>query len=334
MRYLILSLCLLSLTATSHAQQPLPRLRAEGNRLVDPQGNTVVLRGVSLPYLSQKRDRSVNERIDMATDTSQGWYAKVIRLPLFGPHRSLDPNQADEAYIRAAVEHCTQRGVYCIIDLHFIDDLAKRLPHTHYFWYHIAQRYKDHPNVIFELYNEDSYRNQESPRTWSQTKRMITPIAQMVRERAPDTLLLVSTPEWSHVFDGIIEDPMEIDNIAYVAHIYPRHPRKAWDDAAALAKHHPVFVTEFGWQQEGGTGSKVTRGTTREFGLPFLKFMEAHGMSYTAFTFDNEHGPSMFDKEWNLLGGEDYCGQTIKQWLADHQNAHTSAPPASTSPAP
>src|SRR5690242_5815468 len=62
-----------------------PWLSTSGRSIKDPQGNTVILRGVSLIDLSvaDASTRTVTQRIDMATDNANGWYAHVIRLPVY-----------------------------------------------------------------------------------------------------------------------------------------------------------------------------------------------------------------------------------------------------------
>ena len=161
--YIFIFIAILTTVATA---EPLPRLRAHGNSIIDEKGKPVILRGVSIPYLSQARDRSVTQRIDMAVDE---WKANVIRLPLFGPHRSLDPVLAHEKYIKDAVAHCVTKGIYCIIDLHFIDDLRTRLPYVHHFWYYVV-RYMPITECYFELYNEDDFGGDKNSRSWTEYK--------------------------------------------------------------------------------------------------------------------------------------------------------------------
>ena len=302
----------LSLVSAISAEPP-PRLHAQGNKLVDPQGKEVILRGVSIPYLSQKRDRTVEERISMAHALG----ARVVRLPLYDRHRSLDPLGANEAYIRSAVQQATSLGMYAIIDFHAGDDLKQRVPNAHYFWHEIAPLYKDQPNVIFELYNEDSYFPNKKGRPWPEFKKLITPVVKVAREKAPETLLLVSAPAWSHQLEGIVEDPIDDSNVAYVSHLYPSHGKEFWQQAIDVKQHYPVFITEFGWQNAGAQVNFTHRSTTRKWGNAFQEFLNANGFSWTAFCFDNEHAPVMFDKDWNLLGGDDYCGEAIVSWLRE-----------------
>src|SRR5512138_956739 len=68
-----------------------PWLSVSGRFIKDPQGNTVVLRGVSLTDVSvaDSRARNAVALINMATNEADGWYARVIRLPVY-------PNAIDQ----------------------------------------------------------------------------------------------------------------------------------------------------------------------------------------------------------------------------------------------
>ena len=108
-RYAERIVVLILLCATTlHAA--IPPLHVDGNRIKDPNGNVVVLRGVSLidlGFLEGWQGGAVN-MIDRLTDktdaqgTWPGWYTRVIRIPIAPPdvsdgwpHR-WDPN--DDAF--------------------------------------------------------------------------------------------------------------------------------------------------------------------------------------------------------------------------------------------
>jgi hypothetical protein len=138
--------------------------------------------------------------------------------------------------------------------------------------------------------------------------------------------LLVGCPEWDLQTKDIADDPIDDANVAYVSHLYPTHPRELWADAAELAKSQPVFVTEFGWDAKGGHA--VIRGNSRDFGEPFGRHLQENGMSWTAFCFDHSIEPVMFDKAWNLLGGNQYGGEMIQSWLEKYKNQDWPPAPA------
>src|SRR6185436_16111664 len=62
-----------------------PWLSVSGRFIKDPQGNNVVLRGVSLVDVSvaNSRPRNAATLTNMLTDDVNGWYARVVRFPVY-----------------------------------------------------------------------------------------------------------------------------------------------------------------------------------------------------------------------------------------------------------
>src|SRR5947207_6207897 len=62
-----------------------PWLTTQGRFIKDPSGNTVILRGVSLvdTGVADTRTRNAVTQINMVTDNAAGWYARVVRLPVY-----------------------------------------------------------------------------------------------------------------------------------------------------------------------------------------------------------------------------------------------------------
>ena len=66
-------------------------LHTEGKYIKDDSSNIVILKGVSLIDLgvidhdiwNKRGGKKAKDLIDMATDANNGWYAKVIRLPVY-----------------------------------------------------------------------------------------------------------------------------------------------------------------------------------------------------------------------------------------------------------
>jgi len=102
----------------------------------------------------------------------QRWKVNLIRVPLaqdrwFG--KTLHQTDGGVAYRRIVdqlVENCAAAGAYIDLDLHWSNrgqwsneggKLAQHpMPdgHSVTFWRDVAVRYKNHPNVLFDLYNE------------------------------------------------------------------------------------------------------------------------------------------------------------------------------------
>jgi len=317
-----------SIQVTSPAQTSkatnIPWLSVAGRDIKDPSGNTVILRGVSLVDLAvaNSRTRNVNALIDMATDHANGWYANVVRLPVYPdaidgqPGWKADPDAYFTKYLDPAIQYCISKQIYCIIDWHYVKDYNSSDVDTatRAFWNYVAPKYAGTPNVIFELYNEPIY-----PDKWSTWKTTAQPWVDVIRVAAPKNLILIGGPRWSQNVAEAATNPFTGSNVVYVAHIYPGHGgQSVWDSWFGNSSNTvPYFITEWGWQQGGGV---PTSGTKSGYGIPFSAYLDSKGVSWTAWVFDSYWQPIMFDAKWNLLGGENYMGQFTKDFLYKHRN--------------
>lgn len=63
----------------------LPPLARDGNKIVDPSGNEVILRGVNIADPGEQsrdwRGQTAPETFELATDESEGWYTNIVRIP-------------------------------------------------------------------------------------------------------------------------------------------------------------------------------------------------------------------------------------------------------------
>ncbi len=301
-----------------------PWLTVSGRYIKDPNGNIVILRGVSIVDVSvaDSRSRNAPALIDMATDNANGWYARVMRFPVYPdaidqqPGWLANPDAYFNNHLNPAIQRCISRQIYCIIDWHYIKDYNSSAVDTatRNFWSYIAPKYKDVPNVIFELYNEPI-----NPDSWSTWKTWAQPWVNIIRAVAPNNLILIGGPRWSQNVAEAATNPFSGGNIAYVAHIYPQHGgQSTWDawfgNSSATV---PYFITEWGWQNGGAS---PTSGTLSGYGTPFSNYLDSKGVSWTAWVFDDYWQPVMFDTSWNLLGGENYMGQFTKDFLNRHRN--------------
>jgi len=302
----------------------IPWLSISGRYIKDPDGNNVILRGVSLVDVSvaNSRTRNANALIDMATDHADGWYARVIRLPVYPdaidgePGWRADPDAYFTKHLDPAVQHCISKQIYCIIDWHYIKDYNSSDVDTatRAFWNYVAQKYASTPNVIFELYNEPIY-----PDDWRTWKTTAQPWVDIIRTEAPKNLILIGGPRWSQNVAEATTSPFTGSNLVYVAHIYPGHGgQSVWDSwFGDSSSKVPYFITEWGWQQGGGA---PTSGTKSVYGEPFSAYLDSKGVSWTTWVFDDYWQPIMFDASWNLLGGEAYMGEFTKDFLYQHRN--------------
>jgi endoglucanase len=307
----------------SAAALALPALQVDGNRILGPAGNTVTLRGVSVLAPEHNAEchgcgsRPIPTVIGQTANAADGWYSRVVRIPITTKYAK-DPAVSFAKYIQPNVEAAIANNLYVIIDLHFVADYGGSRGITQAyvksFWDYVAPKYANHPNVIFELFNEPI-----NPDDWQTWKAFIQPVVSSIRGQGIDNLILMGGPQWSTRVNEAAADPIEGGNIAYVYHIYPNQgPASAANlDArfGAAAQKIPVIITEFGWGPRGKYSGGVAIGTTSEWGAPFRDYMDARPhISWVGWIFDTFWKPMYFTPDWQLLGGE-YQGQFMKDWL-------------------
>lgn len=296
------------------------RLHVEGNKIVNDQGDQVILKGVNIAdpeHLNTKENtRPGVSAHSVAMNAVNEYNAKVIRLPIlpgspkYPTEGWFGPENGGEDYfnnhIDPLVTTLTSQNIYVIIDLHYISDYLKLKNKVLDFWEFMAPKYKDNPYVIYELMNEPIL-----PDDWNTFKRVIAqPGVDMIRKHAPETLIIVGSPYWSSHLQDISSNPVEANNIIYTAHIYSNQRESTWEkNYGEVMDKYPVMVTEWGFEKGG------VEGGTQDFGIPFMNFLKKRNLSWTAWCFDNRWGPRMFDNDWNLLDGHGGMGQFVKDNL-------------------
>jgi hypothetical protein len=308
----------------------LPWLHVEGNAIKDPNGNTVILRGVDLIDLAatEQWEGGIKKMIDRLTDpndtqgSSPGWATKILRLAVApadaggGTPVGYQPGiQYYERFLRPTVDYAREKGLYAIIDWHYVDDTTKHEDTTLAFWQDIAPHFATDTNVLFELYNEPI-----NSGTWSTVKTDMQTWYNAVRAVAPNNVVLVGTPNWSQNVGDASSDPLDGTNLVYVAHMYPTHwqSQSLKNQITTAAMTVPVFMTEWGFQQE--SMQTILQGTITSYGDPLKQFIEERGLSWSAWCASSSWGPPMFAKDYSLLVGEGEMGGFVKDWLWERKD--------------
>jgi endoglucanase len=191
-------LCLTAATvsapaSSASAASELAPLHVEGNRLVDPSGRPVVLRGVNrsgTEYMCAEDLGIADGPIDQASIAAmRGWRANAVRIPL-NEHcwLGVDDGAPTPAYVGEAYRQTIEsyarllvaNGLYAIIDLHWSApegqnaDRVRPMPNTSYseeFWTSVADRFKNDGRVVFDLFNEPVPNNNQNDATDDAARR-------------------------------------------------------------------------------------------------------------------------------------------------------------------
>jgi endoglucanase len=306
----------------------LPWLHTEGNKIKDPAGKTVILRGLDTQDIGELYQQGnlfkvltlITNKKDSASE-SPGWYTDVVRL-------AVDPIGGDfETYyknvMKPAVDTLTKLGVYVIIDNHFIEDVQSNVEYTNKFWKFFAPKFKDYSNVMFEVYNEPV----NFSMSWKQFRDgYMQPWVDLIRNYAPHNLILAGCPIYSQEIGESDIYPLKGENILYVAHIYPLHYKNANNrqKVERAAKVNPVIITEWGFSNTVSSGSmNLLGGTITGYGKPIVDWMNGMGLSWTAWCADDDWEPAMFTRgTWGLKTGEGEMGGYVKDLLYQYRDSN------------
>jgi hypothetical protein len=284
-------------------------------------GKVVTLRGVALADLSevdtQRAPMNVDKILDLVSDPSQGWYARVVRLTVFPSDWLPDPMGYLTQHLIPAVEHAAQRKLYVIVDWHEISDPVTTGMRTEQFWTTAAPLLAGYTHVLIEVFNEVQSMNIN---TWAAFKQVAQPWVDMIRTSAKSQVILIGGPSWDQQIGGAATDPFVGDNLAYVGHIYPGIDPGVWGPGGPItqaAQVVPVMITEWGYQLGGAV---PTNGTQTNFGNPLREYIDADRLSWTAWCADTVWAPPIFDMNWQPQTGDGEMGAFTKQWLDDTKN--------------
>lgn len=309
-------------TAATHESvrvtAPPKELRAVGNQLQTPDGQSVWLQGVNVASLEWRAEgEHLLESIAVAIDE---WNANVIRLPVndafwYGRNekQANDP-QAYRALVDQAIAEATKRGAYTILDLHRFK--APNADHVE-FWKDAATRYKNNAAVLFGLFNEphgiswDVWRdgglvekdrpanqgviaeNEEQIETFHSPGMQA--MVDAVRETGARNIVVIGGLDWGYDLSGIVNgyalDDRGGNGIVYDSHVYPWKSDWAGKTLVAAEKY-PVLIGEVGAELEPMSFVPPERHEDPyEWSPDMLGLIQKHKLHWTAWCFHPQASP-------------------------------------------
>lgn len=259
------------------------RLSVKGNRIVDEHDQPVQLRGVSFAWSQWWGEYWTAGDVDWLVDDFK---VQLVRASM-GVEKAQGGYLTDaataareKAKVVTVVDEALARGIYVLIDWHE-EKATDHVDQSKAFFQEMATKYGQHPNVIYELYNEPT------DRTWSQIKTYAVAVTDAIRAIDPDNLIIVGTPSWSQEVDKPAADPMTQSNIAYTLHFYAdTHKQSLRSTAqAALNKGIALFVTEWGGMNAQCEGQLNATETDA-----WIKFMDDNMVSSAAWAIADQDG--------------------------------------------
>lgn len=299
----------------------LSRISVKGNHFVNPQGATVLFRGLSIADPDKIEHQGQWNKALFVRIKQLG--AMVVRIPV---HPIAWRERTPENYMKLldqAVEWCTETGLYVDIDWHSIGNLEEGLfqdpmyvtskAETFNFWRTIAQHFSGNHTVAFlELFNEPTdYNGKLGNMSWEQWKTLNEELIQLIRSYGNHSIPLVAGFDWAYDLTPLHYAPINAEGIGYVTHPYP-HKRtppyvpKWEEDFGFAANKYPVIATEIGFTL--GDGSLKDNG---DYGKAIIQYLEGKGISWIWWVYDPQWTPGMIES-WKTFKLTD-CGKFFEK---------------------
>jgi len=257
-------------------------LRVIDRQLCDQAGRPVVLRGISTHDL-KAFGRFINR--DAIRSLARDWHVTVMRCAVY--LTTYLPNPDLEQRIDLMVSACEENGIYCIIDWHV---LSERNPQTteaeaRIFFARKAAQYASKPHVLYEICNEPN----GAEVTWHENvKPYAEAIIPVIRERAPDSVIIVGTPNWSQDVDLAARDPLAFGNLLYTMHFYAgTHGEELREKVRKASERIAIFCSEWGTTLASGDGGPFPKESTA-----WLDFVESRRISWCNWSLSDANETS------------------------------------------
>ncbi len=313
------------------------QLRVSGTRIVDQNGQSFQIRGISThginwdvgrPYVNQASFQSLRD----------DWGANAVRLAMYTAEYNgycAGGNQGDlKNLLYSGVQYATDLGMYAVIDWHILNDRNpnQNIEQSKAFFREVSARYNNYNNVIYEICNEPN----GGDVTWDVIKQYANTIIPIIRANDPDAIIIVGTPTWSQLgmqghTNEVADSPLTgYSNIVYSLHFYCAEGSHTQYLPAkvdyAVSRGLPVIVSEFGLSEASGNGRVDTAQATN-----WLNKLEGYGIGYFCWSLSNKNETSALinsgcGKTSGWTDGDlTEAGRFIKGWYSARKEPTLSA---------
>ena len=257
------------------------QLQVLDGKLCSEQGKPVMLRGVSLNGLITS-ESFLNEELFRELSRDDG--ANLMRLAMYTYGVGIvgyctgGNKERHKADIAKGVELAKAADLYVIIDWHILSDGDPNLylEEAKRFFAEMAETYGKEKHVLYEICNEPN------GVSWPAVKQYAEQIIPVIREKAPEAVILVGNPDWSKDLYSVAADPLAFDNVLYSLHFYAASHGQSYRDMAQTVSQNglPVFVTEYGVTAASGGHPRDL-----ESADAWIELLEQEGISYCMWSF-------------------------------------------------
>ncbi|MBR3474720.1 MAG: glycoside hydrolase family 5 protein [Oscillospiraceae bacterium] len=263
------------------------QLQVVDGKLCSESGEPVMLRGVSFNGLITS-ETFLNEPLFQELSRDHG--VNLIRLAMYTygvgaiGYCTKGDKDRHKQDIADGVNFARNQDMYVIIDWHILSDGD---PNTYVdeallFFAEMAETYADYNNVLYEICNEPNGVD------WPTVKRYAEQVIPVIRERDPDSVIIVGNPDWSKDLASVAADPLDFENVLYTLHFYAAtHGQDLRDITERLSQSGlPIFVSEYGVTASSGGFPRDLESADL-----WIELLEREHISYCMWAFSTAPEP-------------------------------------------
>lgn len=245
---------------TEHIVEKYGALAIDGSKIVNSEGEQVVLNGIS-SYGIQFCEEFFTA--DTVKTLAEDWGCDVLRIAVSGDEVSGGYLTDSDKYFDTVCkicDMCIEQGIYVIVDWNvcYLNENDENKEEAIDFFTRISNIYPDSPNIIYEVANEAVLHeeSEEEVSEWEDIiKPFVTEVINAIRTNNPESLIIVDAPNNGKDIVTVSESKLDYKNLAYGYRFFAGSTGDADRDKAqkAIDSGMCVFAT-WGLSNDKGMG--------------------------------------------------------------------------------
>lgn len=258
-------------------------LKTSGSKLLNEKDEVIQLHGLSSHGIEWFSDLVTYDNLKTL---KEDWNINVFRVAMYtdcdGKGYVYTPTET-KAKLYKITDMAIDLDMYVVIDWHILNDNNPQIhkDEAKRFFNEISNKYKDVPNVLYEICNEPN-----GDAMWEEDiKPYAEEIIPIIRNNSEKALIIVGTPDWCKKVNKVVDSPLNFENIIYSCHFYSGSHASDLRDRIdyCISNNIPIFVSECGLTKANGDGEIYFEEFTK-----WVEFLNEKNISWIYWSFSNK----------------------------------------------
>lgn len=261
-------------------------LKVKGTKILNEHNEEFILKGISSHGIQWFSDLYSKENLKLL---KTNFNINTFRIAMYTKEGGYIDNPFIKDKVIKMIDDLIDLDMYVIIDWHILSDNnpLMYIDKSKEFFDEISKKYKDKPNLIYEICNEPNGNT-----TFDDISKYSNEIIPVIRKNNSKSLIIVGTTDYSKDVDKVIK--LNYENILYSLHFYSGTHKEELREKLikALNSNIPVIVSEFGVSDASGNGGVYFDETDK-----WIRLLKDNSISVIAWNLSNKNESSAILKE-------------------------------------